>query len=65
MAQIVQVEIKSGSTHTITWLDAALKPKSGMALVCKDDPRPWSVVHAYLITTREVKASNVDWKLRG
>ena len=65
MAQIVQVEIKSGSTHTITWLDAALKPKPGMALVCKGDPRSWSVVHTYLLTAREVRDTNVDWKLRG
>jgi hypothetical protein len=37
MAQVIQVEIKTGTTHTITWLDAALKVKPGMALVCKGD----------------------------
>ena len=34
MAHIIQVEIKTGTTYTVTWLDAALKPKPGMALVC-------------------------------
>jgi hypothetical protein len=65
MAQVIQVEIKTGTTHTITWLDAALKVKPGMALVCKGDPRPWSVVHTYLLTAREVRDSDVDWKVRG
>jgi hypothetical protein len=65
MAQVIQVEIKTGTTHTITWLDAALKLKPGMALVCKDDPRPWSIVHAYLITEREVRDSNLGWKVAG
>ena len=62
MAQVIQVEIRTGSTHTVTWLDAALKPKPGMALVCKGDLRPWTVVHAYPITAREVRDSNVDWE---
>jgi hypothetical protein len=65
MAQVIQVEIKTGTTHTLTWLDAALKLKPGMALVCKGDPRSWSVVHTYLLTTREVRDSDVDWKVRG
>jgi hypothetical protein len=61
MAQVVQVEIRTGTTHTMTWLDAALKLKPGMVLVCKGDPRRWSVVHAY-ITTQEVRNNNIDWK---
>jgi hypothetical protein len=63
VAQVIQVEIRTGTTHTVTWLDAALKPKRGMALVCKDDPRPWTVVHAYSIAEREVKDINVGWKV--
>jgi hypothetical protein len=63
MAQVIQVEIKTGTTHTMTWLDAALKVKPGMLLVCKGDPRRWSVVHAYTITTREVNDSNINWKV--
>jgi hypothetical protein len=65
MAQVIQVEIRTGTTHSMTWLDAALKLKPGMVLVCKGDPRPWSVVHAYAITAREVRDSNVDWKVMG
>jgi hypothetical protein len=65
MAQVIQVEIKTGNTHTITWLDAALKLKPGMALVCKGDPRSWWVVHTYLLTVREATGSDVDWKIRG
>jgi hypothetical protein len=62
MAQVVQVEIRTGTTHTMTWLDAALKLKPGMVLVYKSDPRRWSVVHSY-ITTREVRDNNTDWKI--
>jgi hypothetical protein len=65
MAQIIQVEIRTGTTHTVTWLDAALKTKPGMVLVCKGDPRRWSVVHTYCIATREVGDSNIDWKVAG
>jgi len=54
MAHVIQVEIRTGTTHTLTWLDAVLKPKPGMTLVCKGDPRPWTVVHAYSITSHEV-----------
>jgi hypothetical protein len=64
MAQLIQVELRTGTTHTLTWLDTALKLKPGMALVCKGDPRPWSVVHAYGITVREVADSNAGWKVR-
>jgi hypothetical protein len=49
MPRAIQVEIKTGTTHTITWLDAALKLKPGMALVCKGDPRSWCVVHTFLL----------------
>jgi hypothetical protein len=62
MAQIIQVELRTDTTHTVTWLDAALKPKPGMALVCKGDSRPWVVVHAYGTAAREVKDSNTSWK---
>jgi hypothetical protein len=62
MAQVIQVEIRTGTTHTLTWLDSALKLKPGMALVCKGDPRPWSVVHTYL-TTVQVKDTSIEWKV--
>jgi hypothetical protein len=63
MAQVIQVEIRSGTTHTVTWLDAALKPKEGMALACKGDERRWTVVHVYSITAQKVKDNNVSWKV--
>jgi len=63
MTQVIQVEIRTGCTHTVTWLDAALKPKPGMALLCKGDLRPWTVVHAYGITTRGARDSNAGWRV--
>jgi hypothetical protein len=48
---------------TVTWLDGALKPKPGMALLCKGDLRPWTVVHAYGITAHEARDSNAGWKV--
>jgi hypothetical protein len=65
VAQIIQVEMRTGTTHTMTWLDAALKPKPGMVLLCKGDARRWTVVRAYLITAREVRDSNAGWKAVG
>lgn len=65
MAHIIQVEIRTGTTHTMTWLDAALNLRPGLVLVCKGDPRPWTVVHAYGITAREVRDSNIGWKVTG
>jgi hypothetical protein len=44
---VIQVEPRTDTTHTLTWLDAALKPKPGMVPRGKDDPRPWTVAHAY------------------
>jgi hypothetical protein len=63
MEHLIQVELRTDTTHTVTWLDAALKPKSGMVLRCKDDPRPWTVVHAYGITAQEMKDIHKDWKV--
>ena len=63
MEHIVQVEMRTDSTHTMTWLDAALKAKPGMVLIHKDDPRPWTVVHTYAITAQEIKDVHTDWKV--
>jgi len=65
MVQVIQVEIRTGTTHTVTWLDTLLKPTPGITLVCKGDLRPWTVVHAYGITAQEVRNSNVSWKVAG
>ena len=34
MSQIV-LELRTDTTHTMTWLDAALRPNPGMGLLCK------------------------------
>jgi hypothetical protein len=62
---VIQVEIRTDTTHTLTWLDATLKPKPGMVLLSKNDPRPWTVVHAYDITAQEVNTNHADWKVAG
>jgi hypothetical protein len=62
---VIQVELRTDTTHTLTWLDAALKPKPGMVLLSKDDPRPWTVVHAYSFTAQEVNTNHADWKVGG
>jgi hypothetical protein len=62
---VIQVELRTDTTHTLTWLDAALKPKPGMVLRCKDDPRPWTVVHAYNITVQGMAGIHTDWCSEG
>ena len=63
MEHIIQVELRTQTTHTMTWLDATLKPKVDMVLLCKGDPRPWTVVHVYSDTVLEMKDSSLGWKV--
>jgi hypothetical protein len=35
----------------------------GMVLLSKDDPRPWTVVHAYSFTALEGHTNHTDWKV--
>jgi len=63
MDRVIQVELRTGTTHTLTWLNAALKPKPGMVLHCNGDPRPWTVVHAYNITAHETLETPTNWKV--
>lgn len=65
MDHVIQVELRSGTTHTLTWLNAALKPKPGMVLICGGDPRRWIVVHAYNITAQETGEAQSKWKVEG
>ena len=65
MEHIIQVELRTGTTHTLTWLNAALKPKPGMILLCNGDPRQWIVVHAYNITALETMGTHTNWKVDG
>jgi len=65
MEHVIQVELRTDTTHTLTWLDATLEPKPGMPLLCKGDPRQWTVVHANGITAQEVKEINMGWKVGG
>jgi len=60
MTQVIQVEIRTGCTHTVTWLDAALKPKPGMALLCKGDLRHGpSCTHTASLRTQRGTAMQV------
>jgi hypothetical protein len=63
MGHVIQVELRTGTTHTLTWLNAALKPKPGMVLSCDGDPRLWTVVHAYSITVQETSGTHTNWKV--
>lgn len=63
MDHVIQVELRTGTTHTLTWLSTALRPKPGMVLLCNGDPRPWIVVHAYHITAQETRESHTNWKV--
>jgi hypothetical protein len=65
MEHVIQVELRTDTTHTLTWLDAALKPRPGMVLLCTGDPRLWTVVHAYNITARETRNGHTNWKVGG
>jgi hypothetical protein len=63
MGRVIQVELRTGTTHTLTWLNFALKPKPGMVLLCDGDPRLWTVVHAYGITVQETSGTHTNWKV--
>jgi len=65
MDHVIQVELRTGTTHTLTWLNAALKPKPGMVLLCNGDPRRWTVVNAYNITAQETRETHTNWKIDG
>jgi hypothetical protein len=65
MDHLVQVELITGTTHTVTWLNAALKPKPGMILLCTGDSRQWTVVHVYNITAQETRDIYTNWKVDG
>jgi hypothetical protein len=65
MEHVIQVELKTNTTHMLTWLDTALKPKPGMVLFCKGDLRSWTVVHAYTNTARGMNGTNIGWRVCG
>ena len=64
MALMVQVEIRAGCTHSVIWVEAALKPVVGMTLVCKGDSRTWEVIRSYK-TVLEKSGINSGWKVGG
>lgn len=45
-----------GELNIITWVDESLKPKQGMVVPMKGDPREWTVLHAYTLIPRDDKA---------
>jgi len=65
MEHVIRVELRTDTTHAVAWLDAALKPKAGRVLVCKDDPRPWTVVPTYTRTAQKMSEVPTNWKVGG
>jgi hypothetical protein len=63
MDNVIQVELRTGTTHTLTWLNTTLKPKLGMVVLCKGNPRRWTVVHAYNITAQKTREIRTNWRL--
>jgi hypothetical protein len=61
MSQIVQVELRTDTTHTMTWLDAALRPNPGMGLLCKGCPAP---VGRCARRHQHHQGVCMDWKVR-
>ena len=63
MEHVIQAELRTGTTHTVTWLGAALRPKPGWVVLYNDDPRLWTVMHAYNIMARETTDYHAGWKV--
>jgi len=63
MDHVIQVELRTGKTHTMTWLNAAMKLKPGVVLLCDDDPRLWTVVHASHIMAHETMELHTHCKV--
>jgi len=69
MTDMVQVhlvhDVEAGikEIHTVTWIEADLKPKLGMTLVCGKDPRRWRVLHAYVSTPTSGSGTRTEWKV--
>lgn len=49
----------------ITWVEASLKPKTGMFLFIGKDPTPWKIVTAYTSTPTKMSDINSGWKVGG
>jgi hypothetical protein len=45
----------TGEINTVTWVDESLKPKAGMVIPIKGDPREWRVKAAYTIPRDDSK----------
>lgn len=56
----IQAEIKSGTTHTVVWLPAELKPAKGLAVI-SDGKTVWEVVVAYP-NCRQALDNVLDWR---
>lgn len=63
MTSLVQVELQTGNTHTLTWVESSLKPKVGMSMTRKGDPRTWIVVEVYSLIPRSMDFVDKVWKI--
>ena len=63
MHSLIQVEIQTGVTHTLTWLEATMKPRTGMNMTHKGDPRLWTIVAVYPLVPRTMESFDRVWKI--
>jgi hypothetical protein len=69
--EVIQVELVSptpdfpSQAHTVTWIEASLRPAKGMKLACGKDPRVWTVHEAYTRTPVRMEGINSSWKVGG
>lgn len=55
----------TGEINRLDWVDESLKPKPGMTLTMKGDPRVWTVKYAYVNSPTEAGEINSGWKVGG
>lgn len=68
--KLVQCELATGEDiefgygdFTMTWVPAELKPKAGMRLSTKGDPRVWVVMKAYTLIPMDAGDIHSSWKV--
>ena len=49
----------------VTWVEANLRPKTGMVLFIGKDPTPWTVTNAYTGAPTRMSDINSGWKVGG
>lgn len=69
MKRLVQCHLTTptttGEINRVDWVDESLKPKAGMTLTLKGDPRVWTVKTSYTNSPIETADINSGWKVGG